>query len=106
MNARTRHLVRLLADDITGVLIAACAVGPKTAAELAKVADAAPATVASHLELLQAYGLVASARQSTGKPGRPAIVWSAINGELYDRFDAAAVAFSVDLARAVARKGG
>jgi predicted ArsR family transcriptional regulator len=76
MNPQTRPLIELLADELTGLVIATLRDRPSTAPAIKSATGSSQQTIARTLELLQAHGLVSSEPEGPRTTGRPSRVWS------------------------------
>ena len=77
----------LLADDVTGRLIAALRKRPCTAPQIERETGASQKTIAHALELLQAHGIVNWQKAPARTPGRPSRIWLLANDKELAAFE-------------------
>jgi predicted ArsR family transcriptional regulator len=99
MKPQTQQLMRLIADEVPGRLIAALRDQTRTAPQLEKESGASQKTVAHILELLQAHGIVEWQQNEPGAPGRPSRVWRLAADEDLVAFERSCDAFKALLLR-------
>jgi predicted ArsR family transcriptional regulator len=100
LKPQTRELVELLADDVTGRMIAVLRRGPQTAPQLEDLASSSQKTVARALELLSVHGLIEPTPQETKTTGgRPSRVWQLVVEDELATFERACDAFKASLLR-------
>jgi predicted ArsR family transcriptional regulator len=99
MKPQTQQLVRLIADEVPGRLIAALRDQPQTAPRLEKATGASQKTVAHTLELLQAHGIVEWQQDEAGTPGRPSRIWRLLADKELAAFEQSCDAFKALMLR-------
>lgn len=87
----------LLADDVTGRMIAALRARPQTAPQLEELAGSSQKKVAGVLDLLQAHGIVEWAPQGPKSKGRPSREWRLAADEKLVAFERACDDFKASL---------
>lgn len=96
MERQTQHLLRALADELTGELLSVLAGGATLETELQQVVGASRQTVGRRLDALEALGLVRGERRPTPGRGRPTKSWSLASSRVM-AFLKAADQFQLDL---------
>jgi predicted ArsR family transcriptional regulator len=75
MEAQTRQLLRLLADDLTDALLTELAEGERLETELQRRTPSSRQTLTRRLEELETWGIIVSRTRSTPGRGRPTREW-------------------------------
>ena len=75
MERQTRQLLGILADDLTGGLIAALSAGEALETQLQRRMSASRQTISRRLAELELWGVVASEDRQTPGRGRPTRAW-------------------------------
>jgi predicted ArsR family transcriptional regulator len=97
MTSRTRQVLTLIADDLTGHILERCTHQPCSERDLVSSSRAARATVAHRVEMLEMLGLLVRQTPRNGLTGRPNTRWLSAAKQILAEFERAADAFVLAL---------